>query len=199
MLSEQTQVASAVLPVADFKDHLRLGKGFADDAQQDALAESYLRAALAAIEGRIGKALLQRSFLLELEDWREPGEQPLPLAPVQAVGSVALVDATGGRSGVAATAWRLVRDLQRPRIAAVGMLLPAVPNDGTVEIVFDAGFGPAWADVPADLQQAVFLLAAQYYEQRHEGVPGDAGALPFGVMALIERWRTVRVLGGGAA
>lgn len=196
MLSEETEVAAAALPVADFKDHLRLGTGFADDGQQDALAESYLRAALAAIEGRIGKALLQRSFSLVLEDWRDPGEQPLPLAPVQAVGSVALVDAAGVQTVVDPGLYRLVKDLQRPRIAAVGVLLPQVPNDGRVEIGFDAGFGPAWGDVPADLRQAVFLLAAQYYESRHEGVPG-AGAMPFGVMALIERWRTVRVLGGG--
>jgi uncharacterized phiE125 gp8 family phage protein len=198
MLSEQAPVASAVLPITEFKDHLRLGTGFADDGQQDALAEGYLRAALAAIEARIGKAILQRSFSLSLEAWRDPGEQPLPLAPVQSVASIALVDLGGTATPVDPALWRLVKDLQRPRIAAVGVLLPDVPNDGAVEIMFDAGFGPTWSDVPADLQQAVFLLAAQYYEQRHDGVTGE-GAMPFGVMALIERWRTVRVLGGGAA
>lgn len=51
MLSEVTGVPQAALPVADFKDHLRLGTGFADDSVQDALAESYLRAAVSAIEG----------------------------------------------------------------------------------------------------------------------------------------------------
>ncbi|MBI1217473.1 MAG: hypothetical protein GC186_02905 [Rhodobacteraceae bacterium] len=196
MLIEQAPVPQAVLPVAEFKDHLRLGSGFADDGQQDALAESYLRAALAAIEGRIGKALIERVFWLELSQWREAGEQPLPLAPVQAVASVTLVDAEGAEVAVEAARWRLVKDLQRPRIVSVGVLLPQVPQDGAVEIVFAAGFGPAWSDVPADLRQAVLLLAAQYYELRHES---GAGAMPFGVMALIERWRTVRVLGGGVA
>jgi uncharacterized phiE125 gp8 family phage protein len=196
MLIEQAPVPQAVLPVAEFKDHLRLGTGFADDGQQDALAGSYLRAALAAIEGRIGKALIQRAFWLELPDWRAPGEQPLPLAPVQAVASITLVDAEGAETVVDGARWRLVKDMQRPRIASVGVLLPPVPQDGAVEIVFTAGFGPAWGDVPADLRQAVLLLAAQYYELRHEG---GAGAMPFGVMALIERWRTVRVLGGGVA
>lgn len=196
MLIEQAPVPQAVLPVAEFKDHLRLGTGFADDGQQDALAESYLRAALAAIEGRIGKALIQRVFWLELADWRAPGEQPLPLAPVQAVTSVTLVDAEGAEVAVDAARWRLVKDVQRPRIVSVGVLLPQVPQDGAVEIVFSAGFGPGWSDVPADLRQAVLLLAAQYYELRHEA---SVGAMPFGVMALIERWRTVRVLGGGVA
>ncbi len=97
----------------------------------------------------------------------------------------------------AASVWRLVQDLQRPRIVPLGGALPAVPQGGAVEILFEAGFGAAWADVPADLRQAVLLLAAQYYEMRQEAGPGQ-GAMPFGVMALIERWRTVRVLGGGA-
>ncbi|MGC1487410.1 MAG: hypothetical protein WA784_06440, partial [Albidovulum sp.] len=70
MLIEQTGVLTAALPVQEFKEHLRLGTGFADDTVQDTLAETYLRAALAAIEGRIGKALLERDFLLTLSRWR---------------------------------------------------------------------------------------------------------------------------------
>lgn len=197
MLSEVTPVPQAVLPVAEFKDHLRLGTGFTDDGAQDALAESYLRAAMAAIEGRIGKALIARDFVLELSEWRWPEAQALPLAPVGAVASVTVRDRAGLPDVIAATRYQLVRDAQRPKIVATGALLPGIPVGGTVEVVFTAGFGPAWADVPGDLAQAVFLLAAQYHEFRHEA--GQAQAMPFGVLALIERWRTVRVLGGGAA
>ena len=109
-----------------------------------------------------------------------------------------LAAADGSTETVAADLYRLIEDLQRPRIAAVGLALPTIPTDGSAEITFEAGFGPDWADVPADLRQAVLLLAAEYYEQRHD-VGGRSGAMPFGVMALIERWRTVRVLGGGAS
>ena len=42
------------LPIQEFKDHLRLGSGFADDGVQDALAVAYLRAALAAHHGEVG-------------------------------------------------------------------------------------------------------------------------------------------------
>lgn len=195
MLIEQTGVPEGALPVAMMRDHLRLGSGFADDAAQDGLVAAYLRAALAAVEGRIGKALLTRRFLLRLPDWRDAAGQALPVAPVETVVSVALVDAGGVAVAVEPGRWRLMRDMHRPRLMPVGALLPGVPQGGRVEVVFDAGFGAAWADVPADLRQAVFLLAAQYHELRHEGGPG--AAMPFGVMALIERWRTVRVLGGG--
>lgn len=195
MLNEMTAVADAVLPLAEFRDHLRLGTGFADAGAEDAALHSYLRAAMAAIEGRTAKALIARDFKLALGFWRGSSGQALPVAPVSAVNAVRLIDSTGTATEIAATAWRLVPDLVRPRLEMVSGVLPSIPNAGQVEIEFTAGFGPAWADVPVDLAQAVFLLAAQYYELRHDGA-GEAAAMPFGVMALIERWRTVRVLGG---
>lgn len=195
MLIEQTTVPQAALPVQALKDHLRLGTGFADDALQDGMLESHLRAAIAAIEGRIGKVLLRRSFKLVLPCWRDAGAQALPLAPVSAVTGVALVDAAGVVEVVAASRYRLQPDQHRPRLLAVGLLLPTVPTDGQVEISFEAGFGADWALVPADLAQAVLLLAAQFYETRHEA----GGGLPVTVQALIEKWRNVRVLGGSGA
>ena len=196
ILIEQAPVADAALPLQDFKDHLRLGTGFSDDGAQDALLKRLLRAGIAAIESRISKMLIQRSFLYTIECWRDPGEQALPVAPVQSITSVTLVDRVGVPTVITPTRYVLVRDTHRPKLAAAGVLLPNIPTDGTVEIVFVAGFGVAWSAVPPDLRQAVMLLAAQYHEHRLES---DAGMMPFGVTALIERWRNIRVLGGGVA
>ena len=88
--------------------------------------------------------------------------------------------------------------MARPRLRGTGRSLPDIPQDGAVEVLFDAGFGTDWAAVPVDLAQAVLLLAAEFYEVRHGGGQGGP-ALPLAVQALIERWRTVRVLGGGSA
>ena len=195
MLTEETPVPSLALPVEEMKDHLRMGSGFADDGLQDGLIETQLRAALAAIEGRIGKMLFQRRFLWALEDWRDE-EQALPVAPVSGVVSVTLVDAAGGEVVVPSGAYRLVKDLHRPRLAGKGTALPTIPSEGAVKVVFDAGFGAAWTDIPVDLRQAVLLLAGEFYEHRHDDGAQAAG-LPFGVVTLIERWRTVRILGGG--
>lgn len=195
MLTEETPVPSGALPVEEMKDHLRMGSGFADDGMQDGLIETYLRAALAAIEGRIGKVLFQRRFLWVLECWRED-EQALPVAPVSGIVSLTLVDAAGDEVVVPATGYRLVKDLHRPRLAGKGTALPTIPADGAVKVVFDAGFGVAWTDIPVDLRQAVLLLAGEFYEHRHDDGAQGAG-LPFGVVTLIERWRTVRILGGG--
>ena len=198
MLSEVTAVPQAALPVAAFREHLRLGMGFADDGVQDGLVEGYLRAALAAVERRTGKALIAREFRLVLEDWRGSGAQALPVAPVGALVSVTLRDAGGAAVPLALAAFRLVEDLQRPELAAVSGCLPGVPAGGSVEVVFSAGLGPAWSDLPADLAQAVLLLAAHYHENRH-AAGGRAEAMPFGILALLERWRTLRTLGGGRA
>lgn len=195
MLTEMTTVPGASLPVQALKDHLRLGTGFAEDGMQDGLIEAYLRAAMAAVEGRIGKVLLARQYKLALEDWRAAGEQPLPVAPVSAIVSVTVVNAAEAASVVDPGRYKLVPDLHRPKLVAVGVLLPLVPMDGRAEVVFDAGFGATWGQVPADLAQAVILLAAEYYEVRQVGEGREAG-LPYAVQALIERWRTVRILGG---
>lgn len=192
-VSELAEVPDEELPLQAMKDHLRLGSGFADDGLQDGLVRSYLRAALAAIEGRIGKILIARDFQLLLTGWHEMDAQVLPLAPVMSVAAVNLI---GGTEPVALAPerWALEADLHRPRLVARGGAFPVLPPGGQVEVVLSAGFGP-WAAVPADLRQAVLLLAAQFHEFRHEPQDG-AGALPFGVMALIERWRTVRLIGG---
>ncbi|QCO54603.1 hypothetical protein EOK75_01535 [Pseudorhodobacter turbinis] len=199
MLIEQTTVPSAALPVMALKYHLRLGTGFADDEMQDGLMESYLRAAMAAIEGRIGKVLISREYKWSVEDWRTGCEQALPVAPVSSITQVTMLDRDGLAEVVPAEKYRLVQDMHRPKLRARGYMLPSIPTDGRVEIEFVAGFGPAWNDVPSDLGQAVLLLAAEYYERRHEGGLRSNGGLPLGVITLIERWRTVRVLGGAGA
>ena len=198
ILTEVTTVPTLALPIAAFKTHLRLGTGFADDSLQDGVLESTLRAAIAMIEARIGKMLIARRFLWKIEDWRTGAEQALPVAPVTAVVSVTLVDASDVSVLVDAARYKLVQDTHRPKLIATGSALPLVPMAGRAEVVFDAGFGAVWSTVPPDLAQAVLLLAAEYYENRHEAGVREGG-LPFGVVTLIERWRTVRVLGGGTA
>lgn len=194
-LTELSAPPAAAVPVRAFGEHLRLGTGFADDGSQDAVLELYLRSAMAAIEARLGRALLARGYALTLNRWREASAQPLPIGPVRSVEAVTVVDAEGMETAVEPEAWSVLRDSQRPRLLGrFGRSLPKIPRSGHVEIRFTAGFGTAWEEVPADLRQAVFLLAAHFYENRADG--GAAGSLPFGVLVLIEAYRATR-LGGG--
>ncbi|SFP48949.1 head-tail connector protein [Tranquillimonas alkanivorans] len=194
-LREEAKVTPEALPVAAFRDHLRLGTGFADDGVQDAVLEGCLRAALGRIEARCGKAVLRRRFSWRIGAWREAARQVLPRAPVSAVVSLALTDRFGAVAAVEAGRYRLAEDMHRPALVATGAALPAIPVGGSAEVVFEAGFG-VWADVPGDLAQAVLLLAAEFYEHRHDA--GRAAvALPVAVAGLLEPWRGLRI-GGGA-
>ncbi|WP_107498054.1 hypothetical protein [Thalassobius sp. I31.1] len=192
MLIEQTPVLSAALPLAEFRDHLRLGTGFADDAVQDGVLERALRAALAMIEARTGKVLLMRDFLWRTTGWRDASCQALPVAPVTSLVSLQIVDRVGDAVVIDPARYRLQEDDFRPRLVATGGVLPQIPAAGEAEIGFQAGYG-AWGDVPADLAQAVFMLAAGLYENRDGN---SEGVLSGAVEALIARFRTVRSLGG---
>jgi uncharacterized phiE125 gp8 family phage protein len=193
ILTEVSAPSAAALPVRGFAEHLHLGSGFADDGSQDAVLELYLRAAMAAIEARLGRALLARDYALAVPRWREEGSQPLPIGPVRSIASVTLVDAGGGAVLANPEAWSVLRDSQRPRLVGrFGRNLPKIPRGGHAEIVFSAGFGASWEEVPADLRQAVLLLAAHYYENRAESAGGPA-SMPFGVLVLVEAYRATRI------
>ncbi|ARE38457.1 hypothetical protein RGUI_0316 [Rhodovulum sp. P5] len=174
---------------------MRLGTGFADDGSEDALVEALLRTAISAIEGRTSKVLLSRSFTWVVSAWRGLERQELPVAPVSSISALRLVDPVSGNNEIAPERYRLERDAHAPCLFWRGGFLPSLPVGGSAEIDFDAGFGSAWASVPEDLGHAVFLLAAHYYEHRAESSAAETG-IPFGVSALADRWRHIRIGGG---
>ena len=194
ILAELTSIPTEDLPLAEFRAHLRLGSGFADDTLQHEVLESYLRAAIAAIEARIGKMLYERRVSWTLTRWSRDEAQPLPVAPVTRVESVVLTDRSGAETTVAAETYVLMKDTHRPQIAAVGAALAGIAQGGSVTVVFDAGYGVTWAAIPPDLREAVFLLAGHYYEQRND-TSGAGGLMPFGVMALLDPYRNIRLFG----
>lgn len=198
MLIEETAVPLAALPVNEFKSHLRLGTGFSDGDVQDVLLESFLRSAIAAIEARTGKILILRSFSWTLTRWRETDVQALPVAPVNEITSLVLRDRIDEEETIDPSFYWLEADTQRPVLHAAGSCFPAISQGGVAEIKFDAGYAPDWGALPSDLAQAVLLLAAHYYEYRHETRLGDTN-MPFGVSNLIERYRTVRLFAGGSS
>ena len=198
MLTEVNRFPDAALPLEACKAHLRMGSGFADEGGQDGLVAQYLRAAILAVERRIGKVLIARSFRLRRTAWRDGQREVLPVAPVREITSVMISGRDGTATVIDPALYRLQADGHRPCLVPTGWLLPGIPHGGTVEVVFEAGFGPQWQDVPADLAQAVMLLAAQYHEGRMGLAGGEAaGAMPFGILALIEGWRDLRVSATG--
>ena len=192
MMVELTSVPSASLPVSALSDHLRLSSGFADDGSQDAQLESCLRSAMAAIETRIGKVLMQRQFALTMVSWHNPASHGLPIAPVASVDSVKLIARNGDETTVDEARYTLLPDAHRPSIETAAGSLPTPAQGGTIEVTVTAGYGADWSSVPADLQQALLALAADFYNLE-EAAPRH---MPPHVMALIEPYRQIRLRGG---
>lgn len=191
MLTELEAAPWAPIPLAELAAHLRLPAGM-EDEERGAL-DLYARAAGAAVEGMTGKALIARKFRWTVTRWRDAFSAPVPVAPVSWINAITLLDAQGGWETADPATYRLVPAAHRPRLeGARGRALPGVPTDGRIEIELTAGYGPDWNAVPAELRQAVMLLAAQYYEQR--SVAADpAVEAPYGVQALVARHRELRL------
>ncbi|MGV6847176.1 MAG: head-tail connector protein [Marinibacterium sp.] len=198
MLTEETVIADAALPLAEFKAHLKLGTGFADANLQDVTLISLLRAAMAAVEARTGKALLERDFAWTVYAWRDGTGEVFPIAPVGAVTDLISTDADDVATTLPVTDVRVEADQHRPVLRPRASCLPGVPTGGSVTVKFTAGVAVDWGGLPADLGHAVILLAAHYYERRDDTSLGD-GCMPFGVTSLIQRYRPVRLhLGVGS-
>lgn len=192
MLIEDTPIADASLPVAAFRAHLRLGTGFGLEDAQDAVLTSFLRAAMAAVEARTGKVLLARDFMLTVSRWQDEACHGFPVAPVLSVGQLDLVGADGSREIADLGRIWLEADMHRPKLRATGTRLPRIAIGGRAEITFEAGIAQGWEGLPNDLQQAVLMLAAHYYEYRNDTGLSD-GCMPFGVTSLLERHRNLRL------
>jgi len=191
MMVELTTVSTTALPVPALREHLRLAQGFSDDGSQDATLERCLRAACAAIEARIGKALFTRRFVVTLLAWQSPKAHVLPLAPITRIIAVRMVTRAGAETVVDPASYRLQPDRHRPVLMATGARLAVPAQGGSIEVEFVAGFGEDWGALPADLQQAVMILAAQYWGQ--ETAP--EGGFPMSVAVLLEPHRPLRLRG----
>ena len=119
VLIDLTTTPAGDLPWYAYKAHLRMGSGFTDDNLQDEVLESYLRAAMAAIEARTGKILLTRQFAWTLTRWSSNGEQALPVAPVTSIISIARADRAGVETLVEDDTYALEVDTHRPKINAL--------------------------------------------------------------------------------
>jgi uncharacterized phiE125 gp8 family phage protein len=194
MLVELTSVPGAALPHAALAQHMRLSRGFADDGDLDAEIETALRAALAAIEARIGKAVYRRRFSQTVTAWSMSERHVLPIAPVASIELFRITDRVGTVTEMDPASYALVTDMHCPCVVPTAVALPTLGAGRFAEIEFLAGYSETWDGLPPDLGQAVLMLAGAFFGQNEEASAG----FPAGVSALIEPYRTLRLRGAGA-
>jgi uncharacterized phiE125 gp8 family phage protein len=172
-----TRVAAPAVPALsrdDAKRNLRVDSGF-DDAVIDAL----IAGAIGYCDGPRGRglALVTQTWRLTLDRFERCIE--IPLGPNVAVTAIEYVDGNGDTQTLSDpnTDWLLAAD-QDPAVLTAPFETPwpiARAQPGAVRIEFTCGFGPAAADVPADLVGALQLIvAAGYRDRENGGVPQAA-------------------------
>jgi uncharacterized phiE125 gp8 family phage protein len=153
----------------------------ADDAPLAAL----LAAALEACEGFTGLMPLEAGCEEVLPV--RPGWQRLATRPVQAIGAVHGLPASGGRVALSAEAYAIDLDAD-----GGGRVRVSAPGEATrIVVAFTAGLAPDWDSLPDGLRHGVMRLAAHQHRQRDSD--GAAPLPPAAVAALWRPWRRLRL------
>jgi uncharacterized phiE125 gp8 family phage protein len=194
MMVELTSIPAADLPIPAFAKYLRLAEGFGGTPDHSDQLETCLRAAISALEARLGKVFLQRDFIQRVQKWTAADHQTLAVAPVVSIASVKIVRSAGDEALLPAQSYALRQDAHRPQVVSRTGALPMLGLDATAEVTFAAGFTEDWALVPAALRQATFMLAESYFER--DPSHGPLHELPCAVCMLVEPFRDIRLRRG---
>lgn len=165
-----TPPAAEPVTLAQAKLHLRV-----DGSDDDDLITLLIAAARANAEDRLQRTLITTTWVATFASFAGL-TLPLPMAPVQAVSSVAYVDALGASQTLDSSAYRV--DLA----AALVQPSDAWPSDvasntsNAVTVAYTAGFGSTAADVPAPIRQWLLLAIGDMYANRERS--SDKPAVP---------------------
>lgn len=178
MVQGSDGIEDGALPVAELAASMRLADGYDTVPGQLDRMLARLRAAIATVERRTGKVLIERNFVLQ--GTAEAGTRVVvPVSPVSAVLSAAVQI---GSVSVDLGDATVEPHPHRP----VVVLTRSVRSGTSLTITVTGGYS-AWDQVPAPLREAVLTMAEQLDR-------GDAGTGQ--VECLISPYRALRIGGG---
>ena len=133
------------------------------------------------------RAFITQTITLKLDAFPGDGIIRLPRSPAQAITSVAYVDTDGASQTFNSSKYVLDTASEPAR------LVPAYDEDwpdtreenNAVTVVYTAGYGDAYTDVPAEVKLAIRLLAGSYFEQREAITTQTWQIAPLGIKALV--------------
>lgn len=188
-----TPPAEYPVTLTEMKQHLRV-----DSTDQDSLIQTYIQAAVDYGEQFTGRAFIDQTWELVLDEFPEH-EIQIPKPPLIEIVSVKYDDTTGFETLIAST------DYTVDTSNYYGWL---VPNDGTslwpttfdainaVRIRFRAGYldndSPPEQNVPFEIRAAIMLMTGMFFENREDLVVGDVvNKLPLPAETLLRKYRVL--------
>ncbi len=180
MISEpEVLVAPAVEPVSltELKAHVR-----ESSSDEDQLLERLIQVARERVEDFTRLALIERTVRFTYPGFGRG--LPVPAWPVQSVSAVRYTATDGTDTLLDAARYTVVSARPRVIVPAYGDAWPAaLPHWNAVRVEVVTGFGGAPADVPAELRQAILMIAGTLFQHRETAIVGSTVAELKGVEA----------------
>ncbi|MEY4377962.1 MAG: hypothetical protein RJB26_2512 [Pseudomonadota bacterium] len=183
-----TGATSAVITASEFKTHARVYH-----TQDDTYIATLILVATQCIEHETRRALINRSFTLQLEGFPAGGEIILPRSPLSTVSSVTYTDSAGATQTLSASNYNTysVNGVGRVVLKSTASW-PTTQGTGALDVSvnFTAGYGATSASVPVALKQAVLLQATHLYDNRTPVAPAQLYEIPRSVERLIVQYHS---------
>jgi uncharacterized phiE125 gp8 family phage protein len=182
--------AAEPLTLAEAKDFLRV-----EHDDEDELIAALIKGARGHVEAQTRRALVTQSWRLVRDAWPASGRLDMLPVPLRALLAARVHGADGSAGAVDLSAFA-VDAASAP--AVLSFAPGAMPAPGRavagIELDIEAGYGAAPTDVPEPLRQAIRLLVAHWYENRHiVAASGEMALTPASVSLLLAPFR-VRAL-----
>lgn len=187
-----TAPASEPLEVAELKAHSRVTSN-----AEDALCADQIKAAREWCEAYSNRCFITQEWDIYLDYGFGDGCITLPLSPVQSITSIKYV--ASNADGMTLTTLANT-EYQVSKSDVVGKIFPAYekvwPTTKPVPdaVVIRGLFG--FTELPKNLKQAVYLLAAHFYQNREGIIVGsgmDAKEVPLGIKSLLMNRKVFKV------
>jgi uncharacterized phiE125 gp8 family phage protein len=182
--------AEEPVSLAEARAFLRL-----DGEAEDGLVTTLVAAARLHVESVTGRALVNQSWRLVLDQWPEDRAVTLPVSPLVSLTSITAFDADGDDHLVPLAQFEAATGVTPARLILPRKVggMPALRERFGIEIDYVAGFGEA-TDVPSDLKRGVLALVAHWFEDRDAVMVAGSGAvIPPGFSQMISPYRQVRL------
>lgn len=193
-------VAPAAEPVSltELKSQARV-----DISDDDTLLSGLITAARQMAESMMNRSLITQTWRLTLDAFPQAGmsvsyvDRPYSLpgnaillerAPIQSVTSITYKDMAGVTQTMSASDYATELNGDVGRITPpFGKIWPIpLPQIGSVNVTFVAGYGASGASVPQPIKQAVLILATHLYQNREMVSYGRWADVPMSVTALLD-------------
>lgn len=174
-----------IVTLQDLREHLRL-----DGTEEDALLERMASAAASHIDGprgTLGRCLVTQTWSYPFSSWAD--ELCVPLPDVSAV-TVKYRDENDAEQTVDAADFEIVPTDYGTSVFFRDFTAPTLVDDREfpISVEVTAGYG-APSDVPMDLQHAVKVLAAYWFDEARAGVSKHSLApMAFDALVGAHRW-----------